>query len=421
MGKNMVKISAIIATVLFGGAIGQGQSLGATFEPAPSNDDKLLDFLMLRNEAAMGRISTLTAQMDWTIDMPGHPTSTSGNINSAKLAWRGDSFWAEMKTKVEFKDGQPPQQLMYRSVRNSRFTAFWPNVPQLYAYQYDNPAPGVQDIDAAKFKKLSEPPDVFLWGFGNGSETLRIARNQHQDINRWEVERTSGSGRAELFIVKMFTPAVKVANQPMVVMTIDPSQGYLITRVLAYKDNGQLGSETNISVGQVGPDHVWFPLSYSEVDYLRSTNGEKAVLSREEYRLSDVRINEPIPDSQFELSALGMPKTGVRIIRKDATGDSKVFDFVDGALIPRDINRLRAEALSDLSNLETLGNTATRVEQTQPATAPTPAHVTKLPVIVLQSQDLAHQRTVLYLVVLGLALAAGMFAWYLRFRLRHHS
>jgi len=122
-----------------------------------------------------------------------------------------------------------------------------------------------------------------------------------------------------------------------VVWVIHPQKGFLATEY-TFDAAGEVPiSRLKMSVEQIAPE-VWYPVAVEETRYAEPNypGDPPKIETWSKVLLKDVRVNEPIPDEQFEIEALELPKDkpDVTVLRVTMDGQTIAYVYRDGELVP---------------------------------------------------------------------------------------
>lgn len=184
------------------------------------------------------------------------------------------------------------------------------------AEQIDHRSPTEMTSDATQRVQIYGPPDPLRSGFGAGNQSLRDAFASGGGVRVTVAEVAEGDAGGVVYRVSRVRGD---GRAPRAVYTIDPAQGFLITRAQIYTPTGELGIERTVKGGQVGKDEVWVPIQSVERTFKAwhaMAGGEPgrsadAPHSQSVLTLRDLTVNEPVAPAMFTIDALGLTEQTV--------------------------------------------------------------------------------------------------------------
>ena len=290
--------------------------------------DELLDFVLTQHEAARERIETVEVEYSFeqlvdeerlrAVGLEVNPlvTGTATTIASGPLRWF-DTYREGLQYST------PGEGFHNRGLINENYIGLWPSVGQAMAYQYDIPsAHEIPDVQA-NYAKVATPANFLNYGFGrggNGKLSLREMIEQFSEGFIWTMGSEAASEGHELYVIRRhFEKGGKLDAE----YVIDPAQGYFITSIKGYEEDGTLFWETKVKGEEIAPG-VWFPVEiyeHTEVGDFRAT-------------VERIQVNQPVDPAQFELEALGYDKETIRIVRTPLEGELITMQYEGGQLVP---------------------------------------------------------------------------------------
>ena len=147
----------------------------------------------------------------------------------------------------------------------------------------------------------------------------------------------AGENGRRLYQIQRFYPPD--AENPDLVWVIDPQKGYLATECVFSAGGEVIVYRRKMRVEQIAPG-LWYPLGFEEERFAEPNQpGEPPkVKSWSKVALTDVRVNDPIPDEQFEIEALGLFKgqPDITVLRTTVDGRDIPYVYREENLVPRD-------------------------------------------------------------------------------------
>ena len=119
-----------------------------------------------------------------------------------------------------------------------------------------------------------------------------------------------------------------------IVWTLDPQRGFLATETL-FSPGGRLAIHRVLRVEEIAPG-LWYPVACEETLYQEGVD-PPMVRNWVKSEIKDIKIDEPIPDEQFEIEAMGLLKDqpDVTVLRTTVEGRTMPCVYRDGRLVPR--------------------------------------------------------------------------------------
>ncbi len=209
------------------------------------------------------------------------------------------------------------------------FLAHWfVGNPVLYLYEFESQDSWPDEV--RRFAKVFNPRTPERYGFGDGSMTLSEwvdLIEAEPDSFRLSVEALEDTpGRFHL----TFSDAPN--GNWSLELWVQSDRGASICAVKEYS-RSKLVKEITVSVEET--DGVWFPHRWTVRRYAQLDNNksETALIRESVNELTSLRINLPLDDSEFTLSALQPPENTL-ICRKDRSGNETAVRLVAGELVP---------------------------------------------------------------------------------------
>ncbi len=119
---------------------------------------------------------------------------------------------------------------------------------------------------------------------------------------------------------------------------IDPQRGFLATEYVFNAMGEAPVSRQKMRVEQIASE-VWYPVAVEETCCAEPNQpgDPPKVETWSKVALKDIRVNEPIPDEQFEVEALGLPddKPDITVLRITVEDRKIPYVYREGKLVPR--------------------------------------------------------------------------------------
>lgn len=326
-----------------------------------AGQDELLQSLVARNEAAWQKIQSL-ASLQYTLERERlWPPCPQLFRAEAQVKKRGDCLWSVYRFETPMgpcrvvqgkgmgmgmgMDMGPDVSAVQKTtmeerrvVVNPRYLAEWsgPGDGQSYCQDHNSVAemnPWWQTVLRASLL----PPDFQSICFGLDRQRFAEAIKAVPARSRYEAAEVSGEDGRRLYEIRRFDPSDD--SSPDMVWTIDPQKGFLATQYVDQAVGEIPVSRQTIRVERIAPE-VWYPVACEETQAVGGfrlgdpPRGETRIKST----LKEIRVNEPIPDEQFEIEALGLAQEGSGVIVTRITVDRRMTDWVyrEGKLVPRE-------------------------------------------------------------------------------------
>lgn len=345
----------LLASAVAGGILvvpGFGQD-----SPAPQHD--LLESLVQRNEVAWQKIQSLTSiqytvERQWLDRRSQRPFRGIGQFKrKGKCLWATYRFQAStgplrMVREVQGPTGplrmfEPDTSLgqtkmtEWRIVVNDQYVADWLGQDNPFAYRWDHNSVDTMSEKTRQHVKMTLPPDIVSDCFGDDRRRFPEAVGTAADRRRYEAVEVAGDDGRRRYQIRRFYPPN--AEKPDVVWLIDPQKGFLATEKI-FNAGGEVPIyQRKMHVEEVVPG-LWYPLRFEETRFAEPNQpGEPpTVKTWSRVTLKDVRINEPIPDDQFGIEALGLQRDepDITILRITVKGETIRYVYRDGKLAPEE-------------------------------------------------------------------------------------
>jgi len=158
---------------------------------------------------------------------------------------------------------------------------------------------------------------------------------------KWEVEEVRAADGAVRFVVRARRPDMAAGELPEREYTLAPDQDFLITDFILRRSSGEVTVDS-IHAERLGPDAVWFPTKIERVVRRAADHGDGnsralgETILKQRIQLSDIALNEPIPDKAFSVGALNVSPS-VIVLRTSLAGNVTQWRVREGKLIPQDV------------------------------------------------------------------------------------
>ncbi len=300
----------------------------------------LLTFLINQNEAAWNRIQSLqtiqyTHEAEWLAR--GEPQPFRG---VAQIKKRGDFLWSTFRRTAPDKTTGQIRENGIRLVVNDKYVAQWPATGNPVAYQWDHTSIDEMSPDTKRHIVVTSPYDYLSSCFGTESHRFREATQRNPDRSRYEAVEARGEDGRLLYQIRRFYP--KDGPRPDCVWTIDPDKGFLVVDKVFYPLGGtQAQSHATMDVAEVAPE-IWYPVGYAQTRYAKLAEGEATptIESWRKHTIKDIKINEPLPDEQFDFEALGLrkDKPDILVMRTALNGEITHYVYREEGLVPKTLS-----------------------------------------------------------------------------------
>jgi len=331
---------------------------------AAASQGDLLQSLVEKNEAAWQRIQSLqsvqyTVEQEWLDRQSQRPLQAAGQVKKS-----GNCCWstyrqtihsgplqvvAERKAKVGDRRRLPMQLLApdtsaglteeteTRVVVNDKYVARWPKVAnQAFAYQEDYNSVDGMSVKMKQRLRMSMPPDPLQDCFGTDTQRFRELLQSDPNRIRFDAVGIKGQDGNPMYQIRRFYP--KDGPRPDLIWTIDPQKGSLVTESVFYAERETPVYQRTMRAEEVAPG-IWYPVERRETRYAEPNQpgGTPIVEGWNRATIKDIKVDEPIPDEQFDIEALGLNKNDPNVIVWRTTLDGTMIRYVyrDGKLVPR--------------------------------------------------------------------------------------
>jgi hypothetical protein len=324
----------------------------------PIVQEDLLKSLVEKNEAAWQKIQSL-ASLQYTLERERlYPPWPQPFRAVAHVKKRGDCLWSVYRFEIALgpsrvvpgKDmgmgmhWEPDVSASWKAamderrvVVNPRYLAEWCGPGDGSAYCQDHNSVAEMDPWWRPVLHSMLPPDFQYVCFGLERQRFPEILRAVSTESRYEAAEVSGEDGRRLYEIRRFDPSDDPS--PDMVWTIDPQKGFLATQYIFQAAGETPVSRQTIRVEQIAPE-VWCPVACEET---QAQGGNRlGDPPRGEIRikttLKEIRVNEPIPDEQFEIDALGLAQEGSGVIVTRITVDRRMTYWVyrEGKLVPRE-------------------------------------------------------------------------------------
>jgi hypothetical protein len=328
-------------------------------QAASTSQDDLLRVLVEENEAAWQRIESLTSiqytvEREWLDRRSQNPFHGIGRVKQ-----RGKCLWSAYRFQIRtgplrvVQEAETPTGTMHllepdtsvgqtemterRIVVNDQYVAEWLGPDNPLAYRWDHNSVDTMSEKTRQHVKMALPPDIVPNCFGEDRRRFLEAVKTAGDRRRYEaVEVAEEDGRRRYQIRRFYPPDALKSD---VVWVIDPEKGFLATEKIFNGAREVPIYHRRMQVEEVMPG-VWYPLGFEEARFAEPNQpGEPPKVEKwSRIALKDVRINEPIPDEQFDIKALGLQKNNpdITVLRATVHGQTIPYVYRDGKLVPRE-------------------------------------------------------------------------------------
>ena len=224
-----------------------------------------------------------------------------------------------------------------RVVVNDQYMAEWPAQGNPLAYRWDHNSVDTMSEKMRRHLKMSLPPDFLQSCFGDDRQRFSGALQTGSSRGRYEAVELLGEDDRALYQIRRFYPVD--SQKPDMVWVIDPQKGFLATELVFIAGREVPVFRRKMHVKQVA-QRIWYPLGFEEVRFTEPNQpGESPnVETWSTITLTDVRVNEPIPDEQFDIEALRLQKDrpDITVLRTTVDGREISHVYHEGKLVPRD-------------------------------------------------------------------------------------
>lgn len=314
-----------------------------TTAASESTHPQLLEYLITQNEATRERIHSIHYHFDWNsesiidstppIDIPGFKNGAQRvSIGTGDMIISGECRWSSYITLSTIPESDWNQVDSRRIVLNNRYFAHWPmfTAPNGNAYLREHVSIAEMPESTRNSIEIFSRPDMMRYGIGTGDFTFR-QQVLLSPKSKWIVTEEYSSEGGSMFHVRRFDPRMKNQQQPREEFLVDPTKGFLITQRTSYHDTGEVWSRLNVNPRQIA-ENIWFPAEVSESEY-RNPDNKGLLTSQIEFNASVEMVNQRVPESQFELLALGFGNNTLRVFRHALDGKTYQLIYQDGKLM----------------------------------------------------------------------------------------
>lgn len=329
---------------------------------AEASQDDLLGSLIEKNEAAWQKIQSLqsiqyTLEREWLDRRSQKPLQ-----GTAQIKKKGDSLWCVNRSTIRTgplqvvaqRDirlgnttrpmrvyepntvGGQTRQSEQRVVVNDGYVAFWPEVGNPLAYRWDHNSVDTMDSQPRNMVRTAVGRDFLSACFGTEGARFREATRMNVDRVRYEAVRVKAADGRDIYQIRRHYP--KDSPTADLIWVIDPDKGYLAVESTFYASGETPRRCQTMRVEEVAPG-LWYPVACEEVRYAApgETAEAPAVTGWTKITVKDLKLNEPIPDEQFEIDALRLKEDKPDIIVGWRTLDGVTTSYVyrDGKLVPQ--------------------------------------------------------------------------------------
>ncbi len=220
---------------------------------------------------------------------------------------------------------------------NARYLAEWSGPGDGSAYCQDHNSVAEMSPWWQTVLKMSLPPDFQYVCFGLDRQRFPEALQAVSTHGRYEAAEVSGEDGRPLYEIRRFDPSHD--RHPDGVWTINPRKGFLAMQYIFNAMEEGPVSRWTMRVEQIAPE-VWYPVACEETRYTEPNQpgDPPRVEIWSKIALKEIRVNEPLPDEQFEIEALGLAQEGSRVTVTRITADRRMTAWVyrEGKLVPRE-------------------------------------------------------------------------------------
>ena len=185
--------------------------------------------------------------------------------------------------------------------------------------------------------RVTMPYDFLPLCFGDSGLRFQEAMQKGGSAVKYEAVEVKGQDGKPLYQIKRFFP--QGGPSPDLVWTIDPEKGFLAIE-RTFCPQGQGRTHHTIQVEQISPG-IWYPVGFEETRYeeTKEGTGTPTVIGWIKSKIKDIKINEPLPDGQFDISALGLlkDKPDIRVLRTGLDGVTTEYVYRAKQLVPKEL------------------------------------------------------------------------------------
>ncbi len=299
---------------------------------ATTSQKDLLNFLVNQNEAAWEKIHSLktiqyTHETEWLAR--GQQSPFKG---VAQIKKKGDWSWSRYQR--DLVDGRTSQAGVQdiRQVVNDTYIGQWPGFNNPFAYIWDHASVDALSPRQQDRIRTATPYDFLPVCFGTESARFREAMARWADDVKYNAAELRGEDGRPLYQITRSFPQ---DTTPNLVWMIDPQRGFLATECTFYP-GGHLLMRQIMQVEEISPG-IWYPVGYEETRFSELKAGEStpSVRSWVKSEIRDIKINEPLPDEQFQFDALGLrkDKPDIVVVRTGLDGEKNMYTYQNGQLV----------------------------------------------------------------------------------------
>lgn len=336
---------------------------------AAAAQDNLLQSLIEKNEATWQKIQSLhsiqyTIEREWPNPQSQQPFHGVGQVKK-----RGNCYWSTYRHTIPMPTGPSQvvavkekkvgdftattftvrsdtsagltQEIEFRLVVNDRYWAEWTktetgNALGRFAQQQDYSSVDGMSAKMKQMVRMRMPPEFLRHCFGGDRERFRESMARGAEAVKFEAVEWKGEDGRLLYQIKRSHP--QTGPTPDLVWVLDPQKGFLATES-TFSPGGRLLVRRTMRAEEIAPG-IWYPVGYEETRYAEAKDSADApvVESWVKSKIRDIKINEPLPDEQFDLEALGLKKDkpDIKVMRTALNGRVTPYVYRDGKLVPRD-------------------------------------------------------------------------------------
>lgn len=358
MEVRKAKSQRLTLFVLIAGAV--WVCLGGLVEAARED---LLESLIAKNEVAWQKIQAMssiqyTLEREWLdrrSQKPFHGTvqiKRRGNclwcvnrstIRTGPLQVTGQTHIQAGNRTFVMQRAEPNtvggrvEEAEQRLVVNDKYMAEWP-VGNPFAYRWDHNSVETMTPRRKERVAMMARDDFSPACFGTDRYRFREAVRMNPDAVRYEAAQVKGTDGRVLYQIRRFYP--KESPTADLISVIDPAKGYLAVESTFYAASETPIRQETMQVEEVAPG-LWFPVACEEVRYVPSSQTAEppAVEGWTKVALKDLKLNEPIPDTQFEIDTLRLAEVKPDVIVNWTTldGQTRPHAYRDGQLVLHEI------------------------------------------------------------------------------------
>ena len=308
-----------------------------------------LGLLLQQNDLSRSRIEAI----DYTFHFVSRtyfsamgPMHSEGN---GHIIMDHEARWNELhRTTHAEREGKPiTDESLSRWVLNDRYFALWRggvSSIQMFDRSRNDTLP-----DHARMMLQGERgPNILLYGFGTGDVPLRDFVNPQALEWKWTAAKVRAEDGTTKFELRCF--AAGRPKTPVAIIGLDPYQGFLVTRVTIYADDGTVGLVRDITNERFAGD-VWLTKRVTERRFLsmlgakdRATAAnlesgtlpvrEEGVLVQESsFEIDSVTLCRNVASSTFQVVSLQAPEHQP-VARVGIDNVARLYTIADGMPVP---------------------------------------------------------------------------------------